>query len=242
VQKGFMVSKNKEAFTLVELSIVLVIIGLVVGGVVGGQSLIRSSRLNAVVADVQKFKTAINTFELQYDALPGDMTDAWDYWGTDCHAIEAGCNGDGNNEIDNATTVRDERIMFWKHLYLSDILSRELNSSTWWPLTPLNNDSGYSVEHYHQSYTSGKGAGVETHYILVSTGLNPRGYVFTPAEAYLLDKKNDNGLPGSGQMKAFTGDTSGSGQNRCSTSQNTETSRYNLDNDSIACTLYFLWD
>jgi prepilin-type N-terminal cleavage/methylation domain-containing protein len=221
----------KKGFTLVELSIVLVIIGLIVGGVVGGQSLVRSSRLNAVHADIQKFKTAINTFDLQYDAVPGDMTDAWDYWGTDCDDDEDTCNGDGDYKLE---PLDAENIMFWNHLYLSNILSGTVGSA---PMTPLNDSSKYLASYDQLFYISGRGAGVKTNYILIAKIAGYRGYVFTPAEAYLLDKKNDDGLPGIGQIKAFRGD-----EPRCTTSRDIETARYNLDNDSISCTMHFLWD
>jgi prepilin-type N-terminal cleavage/methylation domain-containing protein len=94
-----MKKQSIQAFTLVELSIVLVIVGLIVGGVVGGQSLIHSAKINKVVLDINKMKIAFRAFELQYDALPGDMVDAYDYWGTTCHGVEASCNGNGNNKM-----------------------------------------------------------------------------------------------------------------------------------------------
>ncbi len=81
----------KRGFTLIELSIVLVIIGLIVGGVLAGQSLIRAAEIHSVVTDLQKFDTAINTFQGKYDALPGDMPNATSYWGA------AGGNGTGND-------------------------------------------------------------------------------------------------------------------------------------------------
>ena len=71
----------KNGFTLLELSIVMVIIGLIIGGITVGQDLIRSAELNSVVTDINKYKTAINTFNLKYNAMPGDMSNATSYWG-----------------------------------------------------------------------------------------------------------------------------------------------------------------
>jgi len=67
---------KRSAFTLVELSIVLVILGLLVGGTLTGQSLIHAAELRSVVKDYEKYKTAMHVFEDKYFALPGDMTNA----------------------------------------------------------------------------------------------------------------------------------------------------------------------
>ena len=66
-------SKTGSGFTLVEISIVLVIIGLIVGGVLVGRDLIRASELRGMVSEMEEFKTAANTFKLKYGQLPGDM-------------------------------------------------------------------------------------------------------------------------------------------------------------------------
>lgn len=67
---------NQGGFTLVELSIVLIIIGLIVGGVLAGQSLIRSARLQADVGNYNKLDAAVNAFNLRYSGLPNDLTNA----------------------------------------------------------------------------------------------------------------------------------------------------------------------
>jgi prepilin-type N-terminal cleavage/methylation domain-containing protein len=63
----------KFGFTLIELSIVLVIIGLVVGGVLAGKELMRTAELRSLISQVDQFKIATNTFKGKYNALPGDM-------------------------------------------------------------------------------------------------------------------------------------------------------------------------
>ena len=57
---------KKYGFTLIELSIVIVIIGLIVGGVLVGRDLIRASQLRGLISEVEEFKTAANTFRLKY--------------------------------------------------------------------------------------------------------------------------------------------------------------------------------
>jgi prepilin-type N-terminal cleavage/methylation domain-containing protein len=83
---------STSGFTLVELSVVIVIIGLIVAGVMGGQSLVKSSKINAQILDFNKFEVAYNAFKLEYDAIPGDMRNAGSSWA-------GATNGDGNGRI-----------------------------------------------------------------------------------------------------------------------------------------------
>jgi prepilin-type N-terminal cleavage/methylation domain-containing protein len=71
------VARQRAAgFTLIELSIVLVIIGLIVGGVLVGQDLIKYAQIRATITQIEKLNTAVNTFQLKYNALPGDIPNA----------------------------------------------------------------------------------------------------------------------------------------------------------------------
>ena len=60
-------TKHEEGFTLLELSIVLVIIGLIVGGVLVGQDMIKGAQIRATVAQLEKYNTAVNTFRKAND-------------------------------------------------------------------------------------------------------------------------------------------------------------------------------
>ncbi len=62
-----------RGFTLIELSIVLVIIGLLVGGILVGRDLIKSSEIRAQIKQFEEFKTAANAFKTKYGYLPGDI-------------------------------------------------------------------------------------------------------------------------------------------------------------------------
>jgi len=105
----------------VELSIVLIIIGLIVGGVLGGQSLIKSAELQRVVNEFRQYETAINAFRLEFNSLPGDMNNAKDYW-TSC--VDSGtntCNGDGEIKgACNSNLTEDTRA--WQHMSLAGIV------------------------------------------------------------------------------------------------------------------------
>ena len=66
-------SKVRQGFTLLEMSIALIIIALVIGGIVLGNSLIESSRIRAVITQIEQYNTAVNTFKVKFNQLPGDL-------------------------------------------------------------------------------------------------------------------------------------------------------------------------
>ena len=65
-------SSKKSAFSLIELSIVLIIIGLLIAGITGGASLIKSSELRSIMGEARGFAVSVNSFFTQYDQYPGD--------------------------------------------------------------------------------------------------------------------------------------------------------------------------
>ncbi len=68
--------KKRKAFSLIELSIVLIIIGLLVAGVTGGASLIKNAELRSVASEARGYQTAVNSFYAKYNGLPGDLPTA----------------------------------------------------------------------------------------------------------------------------------------------------------------------
>ncbi len=108
---------GKSGFTLIELSIVLVIIGLIVGGILIGQSLIHEAQLRSVVSDVQKYETTLNAFRLKYNGLPGDFAHATDFFGV------ATANGNGDEVWDPGTDpgTTNEQTHVWEQLSLANM-------------------------------------------------------------------------------------------------------------------------
>ncbi len=114
---------EKRGFTLIELSIVLVIIGLVIGGILVGNDLIKASEVRKSVSMLESYSTAVNTFKLKYNCLPGDCGSASSFGFTTVAA--AGVNGDGDDRIFGYSGISTpnggngsglEVYNFWLHL------------------------------------------------------------------------------------------------------------------------------
>ncbi len=81
--------KNEKGFTLVEIAIVLVIIGLLIGGILKGQTMIQNAKVKRLVNDIEGLRTAVITYQDRFNMYPGDESDA--------NAPDAGDSHNGNN-------------------------------------------------------------------------------------------------------------------------------------------------
>src|SRR5687767_15863465 len=86
-----MARKEEGGFTLVEIAIVLVIIGLLLGGILKGQEMITQAKIKNVIADMSGVSAAMYGYQDRYRALPGDDRAAAARWTTGV----AAANGDG---------------------------------------------------------------------------------------------------------------------------------------------------
>jgi hypothetical protein len=116
---------------LVELSIVFVIVGLLIGGVIKGTELIENARVTSISAQIKTYQSAVTSFRDTYGALPGDMLDATQRI-NGCDVTNNCTNGDGNqmigiagryNQVFLNSTTDDETLLFWKHLVLVNLIS-----------------------------------------------------------------------------------------------------------------------
>ena len=148
---------KSRGFTLIEIAIVLVIIGLLLGGVLKGQELITGARVRNLISQQDGIKAAFFGFQDRYRALPGD------YAAATINIANGGDNGNGNGRIeDNATggTVTHEEILAWTHLTAAGFLngSYSYTSGESTPLdtnTPKNPYSVYVQLVYDGVYGTG---------------------------------------------------------------------------------------
>ena len=102
---GSMQQKQK-GFTLIEIAIVLLIIGLLLGGVLKGQSMINSARVRAIANDLSGIETAWVSFQDRYQSLPGDYSRA------STHIVSGAADGNANARVDTVA----EAGAVWQHL------------------------------------------------------------------------------------------------------------------------------
>ena len=117
--------RNQSGFTLIEIAIVLVIIGLLLGGVLKGQELINSAKVKNLIGDFKNIPVSIYGYQDKYKASPGDDLLALTHLsltaGTGAGST-VGAKGDGNGIIDgkwDSTTNTDESFNFWQHIRLA---------------------------------------------------------------------------------------------------------------------------
>jgi prepilin-type N-terminal cleavage/methylation domain-containing protein len=161
-----------QGFTLIEMAIVLVIIGLIVGGVLVGQDLIRAAGVRATITQVEKFNTAVNTFYGKYGALPGDLnaqvantfgfTPRGQYAGQgDGNGILEGVNGNNPGANWGIDIGAGENAMFWVDLTSANGLNVNLIEGSFSapsPTTPPSSPvTGAALNNWLPSAKLGRG-------------------------------------------------------------------------------------
>jgi prepilin-type N-terminal cleavage/methylation domain-containing protein len=126
--------KKEQGFTLVELAIVMIIIGLLIGGILKGQEMIENAKVTSTIAQIKSFQAALNSFRDTYSGMPGDMRNATTRV-PNCVAATNCINGNGNGLIgqanpninnvivDDTAGSGQETTMAWKHLVLANLIS-----------------------------------------------------------------------------------------------------------------------
>lgn len=242
-------------FSLVELSIVLVILGLLTGGILAGQSLIRASEIRSVSTDMQSYITAIQTFRDKYRALPGDMTNAVSFWGqmTNCGVASPSgtgtqtCNGDGSGTLNAASAASrtGERFGFWQHLASAGLISGSYTgiasasdndsatAGTNVPASKINSAVWYATTWNTAGNAINFAWNYENHLVFGAPFANGNGGVaISTEEAWGLDSKLDDGMPARGFIFATARDTCTN-----STSATDYASTYLLTGTGVRCGL-----
>jgi prepilin-type N-terminal cleavage/methylation domain-containing protein len=116
---------QQSGFTLVEIAIVLVIIGLLLGGILKGQELINSAKVKGLAQDFRNIQTALYGYQDRYKSIPGDhSTAATAINGATNATTPAGSIGNGQvNGNWNSATNTDESFLFWQHIRLAGFMA-----------------------------------------------------------------------------------------------------------------------
>jgi prepilin-type N-terminal cleavage/methylation domain-containing protein len=218
---------KQHGFTLIELSIVLVIIGLIVGGVLSGQDLIKAAQLRAVLKQKESFDRAANTFRVKYGDIPGSYNNngqtAYNFTFTfNGVSVWAG-RGDGmirdNGTISGYSQLALTGMFFWRHLTVARYLEADyvstplglacgtvctpsdLYNSTIYPQSKLARNATWHV------FTTASG----NYYALTTVAFDDANFyadtteaALTPREAGDIDTKIDDGFGDNGRVRALS--------------------------------------
>lgn len=238
--------------SLVELSVVLVILGLLAGGVLSGQALIRAAGLRSVVTEYERYISATQTFRDKYFALPGDMTNDQAFWDiadvtpsvcvTTASTDKKTCNGNGNGKIDGNAAGSNEVFRFWQHLANAGLIEGTYDgiahgASSTHASTAENSPKGKLSNGYWHIAGWGIQSGNPSRFAMdygntlsiggILTDNWPATPLFKPPELWNIDKKIDDGRPGYGSLVAYRWGTC-----TTATSETELSADYKLDNDS----------
>jgi prepilin-type N-terminal cleavage/methylation domain-containing protein len=216
---------NEQGFTLVELAIVMIIIGLLIAGILKGQQMIENARITSTVSQIKAIDAAASTFSDMYSALPGDIQNPGGRLPSctgrcDLGATGGGTRGDGRVGAGSATavgaaiTMNSENRAFFTHLAAADLITGVSTN----PATLGLNDALPSTE----VGSSGFGVGFTTTggaTSLIGTGMRSGHYLsirpssaaltmtsgagaLTQSQAARIDRKLDDGVATTGSVRA----------------------------------------
>jgi prepilin-type N-terminal cleavage/methylation domain-containing protein len=251
-------AKPQAGFTLVELAIVMIIIGLLIAGVLKGQELITNAKTTSTVAQIKSIDAAVSSFKDQYGAIPGDLTTPTTRipnCGTACQAA-TGANGDGNLDSANSFGAAPgvEAKAFFPELADANLITGLIDNTaagSWGNTNPLAkiDTAGFMVGTVTTVSTTnlpGSGAVLGTpsglYLALVGSATAPTGAPtaalgagIQPKQANSIDLKLDDGSPNSGSTIAIGTTTGAAG---ACTNGTAAASVYYSVNASNTCGLY----
>jgi prepilin-type N-terminal cleavage/methylation domain-containing protein len=191
-------NSSEAGFTLVEIAIVLVIIGLLLGGILKGQEMITQAKIKNVINDFNGITAAVTSYQDRYRALPGDDQNATTRWTT-----QAPANGNGDGVIAGLYNANNtagtggapantaESNLFWQHLRIAGFVPG-LTMGTGSGTPPQNATGGIMGVETAVVGTNGLGF---TSVIVCSSNIPDK-------VAIAVDTQSDDANPGTGQIRA----------------------------------------
>ena len=227
---------RQKGFTLIEIAIVLVIIGLLLGGVLKGQELINTARVRALNNNVDGITAAWFSFQDRYRAFPGDYTQA------DVNLPGAPTPGDGNGLVGDAAGVDSpsERAMVWMHLqaagYITggydDPAATVANANEYGCPVTICPDNGFGAGMNLNFGSLRQAAGAGAHELITGRGI--------PVEVIAeLDRKVDDGEAGSGAMQLGVAGTGWVAADVAACQSGADANLYELQAPSSNCAAVF---
>ena len=190
---------KSSGFTLIEIAIVLVIIGLLLGGVLKGQELINNAKVKSYATDFRNIPIMVYGYQDKFKALPGDDSQVVTHLPAATLATTpAGTVGNGViNGVWDTTTNTDESCLFWQHVRLAGLapgsttVSCAANADYW----PKNANGGQIGIQSNTAFVTFTGA-MNGSYIICSKNILGQ-FVLQ------LDATLDDGNPATGSMRAI---------------------------------------
>jgi len=230
--------KAQRGFTLLEIVVLVLIVGLILAGVLKGQEMITSAKVKRVSGQLDEVRAAFLGFQDRYKAMPGDYAEA--PLSLDCDAVCLRGNGDGrirSNEIPVNGNQVHEDLLLWTHLAASGFLKGDYRMVDGETMANDANAPKNAFSSYLQIAFDGRYG--------ISDGGTPRHNLKTGAQVPVevvaeLDRKTDDGLPYAGtvQFSSFSANGAPSptegGAGSC-TSGLAAGSAWNLQSGSTNC-------
>ena len=208
-------SSHIKGFTLVEISIVMIIIGLLIGGTFGGLKLIENMQVNRTVQDLKAIEAAANTFKDTYGRLPGDITNPSARL-PNCTTAPCSTAGNGDRKISpqNSATlwtapmdVTYERYTFWSHVQAANMMSLGVKNTTNMSFGEGQPQAGVNAGYRLVEYTGLGGCGVTFNNAVILVATDPSSDMSASGASLIpctqmksIDNKIDDGQPTNGMM------------------------------------------
>ncbi|MCC6479490.1 MAG: type II secretion system protein [Sphingomonadaceae bacterium] len=211
--------KQLSGFTLVEISIVMIIVGLLIGGTFGGMKLIENMQVNKTVQDLKSLQSATITFRDVYRALPGDIRNPAARL-SNCSDAPCATGGDGSRSIGiinmwgQSITAADENFTYFHHLEAAGLTNLGIKNTTnmefgegqpeaaiggGFRMVFWNNRSVYGVCQVrfpgHGFFITGESSG--------NAPDGPLSRITPCSKIEALDRKMDDGMPLGGKVQSY---------------------------------------